>query len=137
MKKIALLLVLLVGILVAVSACGQSQSEEKPSPQEEGNFRIEVNRRGFNGAPGEFRLEVAEGEEVEITFVYGDNDFPQNNPHKIIIPDYGIETSVIDENNPEVTVHFTTSGQGEVIFMCSNTECVGHTNLLGGIIVIK
>ncbi len=135
MKKIVSLLVLLIGILVVVSACGQSQ-EVAPPPQEEGSFRVEVSRNGFNGEAQDFHIEVEEGQEVEITFIYGDGDFSQNNPHVIIIPDYGIETSLIDENNPEVTVRFTATGHGEIAFMCSNVQCVGHANLLGGKIVI-
>ncbi len=136
MKKIVSLLVLLIGILVVVSACGQTQSSEAPPEQEEGIFRIEVSRNGFNGEAQGFQIEVEEDQEVEITFVYGDGDFSQNNPHKIIIPEYGIETEIIDENNPEATVRFTATGHGEVTFMCSNVQCVGHTNLLGGKIVI-
>ena len=74
---------------------------------------------------------IKDDQEVEITFVYGDNDFSQNNPHQILIPDYDIETGVIDENNPEVAVRFTAGGHGEVIFICSNAACAGHSNLGG------
>ncbi len=137
MKKVVFMLVLLIGVLVVVSACGQSQPEETPPPQKEGAIRVEVSRNGFNNTPGEFRLEVEDGREVEITFVYGDSDFPQNNPHIIAIPDYGITTGVLDENNPEKTVRFTASTAGEVTFMCSKVDCVGHTNLLGGILAIE
>lgn len=135
MKKVFLLLLFaLVVVLMIASAC--AQAPEEPPPPEEG-IRIEVSRQGFNGTPGEFRLAVEEGQEVEITFVYGDNDFPENNPHIIAIPDYGINTSVLDENNPEVTVRFTAKEIGEVAFLCTKVDCVGHTNLLGGILVIE
>ncbi len=138
MKKIVSLLVLLIGILVVVSACGQPQSVETGGEhEEEGSFRVEVSRNGFNDTAQEFHIEVEEDQEVEITFVYGDSDFSQNNPHRIIIPDYGIETAIIDENNPEVTVRFTATGHGEIAFMCSIPDCVGHSNLLGGRIVIE
>ncbi len=139
MKKIFLLMSVLAGILV-LSSCGQPQPSGAPSPQEnheKASFRVEASRFGFNKTSGEFRLEVEEGQEVEITFVYGDGDFPQNNPHIIAIPEYGIDTGVLDENNPEVTVSFTASETGEVSFMCTQTTCVGHTNLLGGILVIE
>jgi hypothetical protein len=137
MKKVFLLLSLLVGILVVVSSCGQSQPPEVSPPPEEGTFRVEASRKGFNNTPGEFRLEVKQGQEVEITFVYGDDDFPQNNPHIIAIPDLGITPFTLDRDNPEEMVRFTAKEAGEVAFMCTNITCVGHTNLLRGIIVIK
>ncbi len=139
MRKVSLMMVMLVGILVMVSSCAQSPPTEVPlsgGDQEEGTFRVEVSRNGFDSTAGEFRLEVEEGQEVEITFVYGDGDFPQNNPHVIAIPDYNIATSVIDENNPEVTLHFTAKA-GEAVFICTQITCVGHPNLQGGVIVIK
>ncbi len=133
MQKVSILLPVFVGLLVVASACAQ-QPPETPSHQETGALRVEVSRHGFNKSPGEFRLEVEEGQEVEITFVYGDGDFSQNNPHTIIIPDYGITTGILDENNREETVRFIAKGHGEVTFMCAITDCVGHTNLLGGIV---
>lgn len=138
MKKVILLLFVLIGLLVVASACGQSQPPPEVSPsQEEGESRVEVSRRGFNNTPGEFRLEVEEGQEVEITFVYGDNDFSENNPHIIAIPAFGIATGIIDRENPEDTVRFTANKTGEVSFMCTEAACIGHTNLQGGIIVIQ
>lgn len=136
MKKIFLLIPVLITFLVVVSSCGQSQPAESPPSHEHEKavFRVEVSRNGFNNTPGEFQLEVEEGQEVEITFVYGDSDFPQNNPHTIGIPDYGIETGVLDEGNPEVTLSFTASSR-EVVFKCLQLTCVGHANLQEGHIV--
>ncbi len=136
MKKVFLLMSVLVGILVVVSSCTQSQPPQTPSNQEKGTFQIEVSRHGFNDTPGEFRLAVEEGQEVEITFVYGDEDLSQNNPHIITIPAYGITTATLDKENPEDTVSFTASKSGEVSFMCT-LYCVGHTNLRKGSIVIQ
>ena len=136
MKKVSILLLVLLGMLVVAVSCAQPQQTESQDHQEEGAFRVEISRNGFNDEAQDFHIEVEEDQEVEITFVYGDSDFSQNNPHKIIIPEYGIETEIIDENNPEVTVHFTATGHGEIAFMCATTECIGHSNLLGGRIVI-
>ncbi len=125
MKKVFLLISVLLGILVVGSSCVQPQ----PTPPPPGALLIEVSRYGFNNTQGEFRLEVEEGQEVEITFVYGDGDLAQNNPHIIAIPDYGIETGPLDRDNPEVTVSFIAEETGEVVFMCIQTTCVGHHNL--------
>lgn len=75
--------------------------------------------------------------EVEITFVYGDSDFSENNLHVIVIPAFGITTGILDQENLEATVRFTASDTGEVRFMCTQRMCEGHTNLQGGIIVIQ
>ena len=133
MKKVFIVMAVLLGILVVVSSCSPT------SPQEEVKFRVEVSRFGFDKNPGEFRLDVEAGQEVEITFVYGDGDFDENNPHIIAIPDYGLETGVLDRENPEVTVSFTAGSAGEVVaFTCIRTACVGHApNLQGGTIVIQ
>ncbi len=105
--------------------------------QEAGNgpFRIEVSRHGFNNTTGEFRIEVEEGQEVEITFVYGDGDLTRNNPHIIFISDYNIQTDIQDRENLEVTVRFTAGSPGEINFTCI-LYCKGHENLQGGRIVI-
>ncbi len=135
MKKVSLLFFVLFGLLVAAVSCAQPQQTEGPPPEE--GIRIEVSRRGFNSTAGEYRLEVEEGQQVEITFVYGDKDFSQNNPHIIAIPDLGITTGLIDQENPEATVRFTAGNTGEFAFECTKVDCVGHTNLLGGILVIE
>ena len=137
MKKRFLLISVLLGISLVISACAQSPEVETNEEHEEGAFRVAVSRNGFNNEAQGFHIEVEEDQEVALTFVYGDSDFSQNNPHKIIIPEYGIETGIIDENNPEVTVYFTATGHGEIAFMCSIPDCIGHSNLVSGRIVIN
>ena len=135
MKKV-LVLGMVLGLLV-LAACAQTEEvATEEEHQEEGSFTVEVSRNGFNGMAQGFEIVVEEDQEVEITFVYTDDDFSQNNPHKIAIPEYDIETGILDENNTEVTVRFTATGHGEIAFMCSVPECIGHTNLLSGKIVI-
>ncbi|MEW6232151.1 MAG: c-type cytochrome [Chloroflexota bacterium] len=106
------------------------------APRGKEPIRVEVSRNGFNNTPGEFRLEAEEGQEVEITFVYGERDLTQNNPHQILVTGYNIDTGILDQENREVTVRFTATGAGEVSFMCI-LPCLGHSNLLGGRIVIQ
>jgi hypothetical protein len=69
------------------------------------------------------------GQEVEITFVYGDGDLPENNPHIIASPEHSISTGILDRDNPEVTLRFTVGEAGEVAFMCVSYDCEGHHNL--------
>lgn len=135
MKKLLWLLAAMgIGILVTAAAC-QSTPDVESSADEEG-IRVSVSRNGFDGSR-QFRIEVAEGEEVEITFVYGDGDFSQNNPHVIEIPDLGLTTGVIDRENPEKTLRFTAAETGEIRFLCTKVDCVGHTNLEAGTIDVR
>lgn len=136
MKKVSVLFVVLLGLLLVAVSCAQPQQTEAQDQEEEG-LRVEVGRLGFDGTAGEYRLEVEVGQEVEITFVYGDKDFSQDNPHIIAIPDLGITSGLIDQDNPETTVRFTAGNAGEFTFACTKVDCVGHTNLLGGILVIE
>jgi len=139
MKKILILVLGLIAGLLVLAGCAAETEEVVPADdhEEESGIRVEVSRNGFNGQAQGFQIEAHEGDEVKITFVYGDDDFSQNNPHKIIIPAYDIETEVIDENNPEVTVSFTASGHDDIIFMCSEAVCIGHTNLLDGKVTLE
>ena len=67
-------------------------------------FTIIVSRNGFNGTADSLSMTVQQGEAVNITFLYGDNDLPVDNPHAIMIDGYGIKTANIDRANPMVTV---------------------------------
>ena len=54
-SKANLVTAFILALMVVVSSCGQSQPPEVSPPQEEGEFRVEVSRNGFNGTPGETR----------------------------------------------------------------------------------
>ena len=139
MKKLLWLLATMgIGILATAVACqstpdGESAAPEEETPAHEEGIRVTVSRNGFDGSR-QFRIEVEEGEEFEITFVYGDGDFSQNNPHVIEITALGLTTGVIDRQNAEETLHFTATETGEISFMCTKVDCVGHANLLTGTI---
>ena len=102
---------------------------------EKSAIRIEVSRYGFNNLSGESRLEVVAGQEVEITFVYGDADLQYDNSHVIFITGYNIKTGTLDRENPEITVRFIADRPGEIKFMCI-LVCTGHDELQRGSIMI-
>ncbi len=128
MKKVLFVAVLGMVVSLILASCTAPTTATHSSNNIPAS-KVEVGRWGFNKTPGEFLLEVEKGQEVEITFVYGDNDVPENNPHIISVPDYDIETDILDRDNQEVTVRFTATETGEVAFMCTSPECIGHHNL--------
>src|SRR5665647_1571480 len=98
-------------------------------------FRVEVSKKGFNNSSDELRLEVVEGQTVEITFVYAD-DASRDNQHIIFIGGYKIQTDTLGKDNPEVTVKFTADKTGEFPINCI-MECAGHDNLQNGKLVVS
>lgn len=66
MKKIFLLMSVLLGISLVISACAQSPEMEINEEHEDGTFRVEVNRNGFNNEAQDFHIEVEEDQEVEL-----------------------------------------------------------------------
>lgn len=136
MKSKLLLIVIAVTFILAILAIvAFPGGDASAQAADKGPIRIDVSRNGFNNTRGEFRLEVEEGQEVVITFIYGDGDLSQDNPHIIFISSYNIQTDTLDQANPEVTVRFTAGRPAEVSFMCT-LYCIGHENLQGGRITI-
>ncbi len=123
--------IILIPVLAALAAPGNNALAQTDN----GTIRIEVSRHGCNQTPGEFRLEVEAGREVVISFVYGDDDLPGNNPPQIFITGYNIPSDVLDQENPEIIMRFTPDSSGEVSFMCI-LYCTGHENLQKGRITI-
>src|SRR3990172_5124857 len=123
MLKKWLLLAVLLPTLLGPRAVAQDGARRIP---------IEVSPNGFNGNPGEYRLAVTEGEEIEIVFVYADADLPFNNPHRIFISEYNLDSGILDRNNPRVALRLVARG-GEVRFSCV-LPCAGHNKLQGGLL---
>ena len=112
-------------------------TKDTTSSTQQGNnkFRVEVSKKGFNNTSEELRLEVVEGQEVEITFVYAD-DASRDNQHIMYIGGYKIQTDILGKDNPEVTVKFTANKTGEFPITCI-MECAGHQNLQNGKLVVS
>jgi len=135
MKTKPLLIIGAVLFLLPFTAIATFHGDALAQQSGESSFRIEVSQHGFNSALGETQLEVEEGQEVEITFVYGDDDLSFNNPHIIFITGYNIKADTLDRENPEVTVSFIAGQPGEIKFMCV-LSCEGHDNIQKGRITV-
>jgi hypothetical protein len=97
-------------------------------------FTVIVSRNGFNGTANKFNITVQQGDSVKITFIYGDRDLANDNPHEMSFEHYGIQTVKIGKSNPTATVEFVADTSGNFIFYC-DIPCEGMANLLGHLIV--
>lgn len=129
---ILVFLLIFPGVILAENT--STQDTTSSTQQNNNHFRVEVSKNGFNNTSEELRLEVQEGQEVEITFVYAD-DASNDNPHIIYIGGYKIQTEILSKDNPEITVKFTANKTGEFPITCI-MECAGHHNLQGGKLVV-
>jgi len=92
---------------------------------------VVVSRNGFQPPV----IEVAEGEQVAITFVYGDQDLDYPNPHMIKLKDYGLQTAELSPDHPRQTLTFTVNKTGSFSMTCV-AKCNGHQQLQDGIIKV-
>lgn len=99
-------------------------------------FTVVVGRTGFNGTSSTFTLQVNQGDDVKIVFLYGDSDLSYDNPHIITIAGYGITTATLDKSNPNRTVEFVAGQVGSFKFYCS-TPCLGMENLQQGVLDVR
>lgn len=95
-------------------------------------LRIEINHKGFNESP-DFRLEVKEGWQVELTFVWTDAD-PEN-AHRIHLEGYELKTKLLSPDRLEGTISFTADKRGNFDLEC-DWRCEGHKNLEGVVVVV-
>ena len=143
-RRFALLLFILILVFFlvfpgVVLAEGTSTQDTNSNTQQNNNhFRIEVSENNFKNTSentsGELRIEVQQGQKVEITFVYAD-DTSIANQHIIFIGGYKIQTKILSKDNPEITVKFTANKTGEFLITCIN-ECAGHKNLQSGKLIV-
>lgn len=95
--------------------------------------RIEINDKGFNGLP-DFLLEVSEGQQVELTFVWVDAD-PEN-AHRMYLEGYELKTKLLSPDRLEETLSFTADKRGRFDLTC-DWRCEGHKNLKGGVVMVQ
>jgi len=132
---ILILVFLMVSPGVVLAEDSSAQNTASSTKQDSVSFSVEVSKDGFNNSPEELRLEVVQGQEVKITFVYAEPDGSEDNPHIIYIGGYKVQTDTLNQENSEVTVKFTANKTGEFPITCI-FECVGHHRLQNGKLVV-
>lgn len=115
-------------LMLLTTSLGGSVAAAGDSPRA---IRVVVSRNGFQPSV----IEVAEGEQVAITFVYGDTDLDYPNPHMIKLKDYGLQTAELSPDHPQQTLTFTVNKTGSFSMACV-AKCEGHQQLQDGIIKV-
>ncbi len=93
-------------------------------------IRVEITDGGFNGNPGEFVIQVQQGQQVELTFVWAQQAHPQDT-HIIELRGYGLETKELSYYEREDTIKFVADKPGTFDFLCV-VECDIHKSLQRG-----
>ncbi len=113
---------------------------ESPGPTNSGStarvFTIIVSSAGFNGSADPISIQVSQGDDVTIKFLYGDQSLNFDNVHVIGIDGYNIETGKITKKTPVQEVRFTAGQVGTFQFHCT-VPCYGMENLQQGSIVVS
>src|SRR5208283_5377590 len=97
-------------------------------------FTVLVSSRGFNGSANTLNLDVSQGDQVDITFVYSDPTV--NTAHQIALEGYNIRTSVIDQANPITKIQFVAGQVGSFLIHCI-IPCIGMENLQNAWLLVK
>lgn len=126
------LFVVLVSFISPVSVA--LAAEDGSNPASSGPIEIRVNENGFNGG-GDYKLEVAQGQTVDIVFVWDDTK-QVTNSHMLNIEGYGLITSTLNKDNPRQTLHFLATKVGTFRISCI-FPCIGHSNLQKGTLIVK
>ena len=80
-------------------------------------------------------IEVEQGKSVELTFVYANVAYA-NEEHIMVIPGYKLESDKIDSGHRQATVKFIATQSGTFDFKC-DLECDTHDALQSGLIKVK
>ena len=97
-------------------------------------FTVMVSSHGFNGSSNTLNLDVSQGDQVDITFVYSDPTV--NTAHEMAIEGYNIKTTIIDQANPIAKIQFVAGQVGSFLIHCI-IPCVGMENLQNAWLFVK
>jgi len=149
MRRVLLLVALFAFFIIVQTPCGATAKSLQVSgslkvsnfgPRDETtavkSFTVIVSSSGFNGSSNPFYLQVVQGDQVDVRFIYGDQDLSFDNPHKVLIGGYNIVTPDIDSQAPVQEVKFTANQVGSFQFYCI-IPCFGMNNLQNGYLVVS
>jgi hypothetical protein len=97
-------------------------------------FTVIVSSHGFNGSSNTLNLDVSQGDQVSIIFVYDDPTV--NTAHEMAIVGYNIRTTIIDQANPISKIQFVAGQVGSFQIQCI-IPCVGMENLQNAWLLVK
>src|SRR5208282_4504452 len=97
-------------------------------------FTMLVSSHGFNGSSNTLNLDVSQGDQVDITFVYSDPTV--NTAHQIAIEGYNIQTAILDKANPTSKIQFVAGQVGSFLIHCI-IPCVGMEYLQNAWLVVQ
>lgn len=100
------------------------------------HFHVEVSRNGFNGSWEPVSLIVVEGDSVTVEFVYADNDLSYDNPHRMFVEGYNLQTGVINRQQTVTILQFIASKTGTFSIYC-DVPCAGMMYLQNASLVVS
>ncbi len=128
-KVVSILLALFVSLMPHVTAYAA------PPRADVAKIRIEITDQGLNGNPGEVDVEVEQGQQVEMTFVWAHKE-KTNEEHIMKLDGYKLETDKLDSSHKEATIKFIADKTGSFDFYC-DIECEVHDALQRGVLKVK
>jgi hypothetical protein len=121
------------GVIFALGPWSGVLATAAPSSGGVVEVTVEVSYRGWNGTP-DFVIEVEQGQEVHITFVWADTAVPDN-VHRMHIEGYDLQSGLIDEDNPVTTLSLIADQPGTFELTC-DWRCEGHRRALQDALLI-
>ncbi|MBI2872279.1 MAG: hypothetical protein HYY00_03710 [Chloroflexi bacterium] len=118
-------LAVLAALLLALAPLGLAHGQTEPV-----KIRVEVNDRGFQGTPGDFTIEVEQGQLVELTFVWAHQGYIHDE-HIMVLSGYNLEWEKISSEQREATLQFIADKAGTFDFKC-DLDCEVHDYLQKG-----
>ncbi len=134
-KRAPWLGLIVVGLLIALMVgCAQSRPKTDNqdgviTPVEISSFTLRITTDGFIPST----IHVHKGDRVQLTFVTED---PNGEPHPTNLIGYGI-VGPLNAQTPRQTIEFTADKSGSFGFFCVNDNCIIHSVLLNGKLIVQ
>lgn len=119
-------------LLTAVLAIGARPAAAQTA--EPVKIRVPITDNGFNGQPGNFTINVRQGQLVEITFVW-DQKIHLGDEHIFVLDGYNLETKTINATEREASWRFVADKAGTFRIKC-DLECEVHDVLKSALLVV-